>query len=133
MIEHGHDGPAEIVWPVISRHVTVEVYLPDAAGPKRCAGFAQIDSVDPVAHSLFLNRSALQASINAIIDRDSDDSAALDDATRAERLATIAADRLLIERDEIALIERASAEGLSIAFRPDTSPLALLQITVVYA
>ncbi len=92
-------------------------------------GFAEIpDTLGLIAWTF---RDQLLAAINAEIDRHSDDEHALDDATRAERLATIARDALAVGREEEALICLAAASGTEIMRRPNADPRAVLGLELI--
>jgi hypothetical protein len=60
-----------------------------------------------------------------------DDKAALSQQQREEMEAQIMADTLMIERSECALIWHAEAQGETIDFRSDTTPMALLGLRLV--
>jgi hypothetical protein len=60
------------------------------------------------------------------IDATADDASALTDTQREKQEQALLDQILIAEREECALIEMAAADGTMIAYRPDTSPLAVL-------
>lgn len=62
-----------------------------------------------------------------------DDAAALTDEQRQKQEAVILSDTLAVEREEVGLIDLAATQGNSIQYRADTSPLAVLGLTLVTA
>ena len=81
----------------------------------------------------FLFPDQLLSALCREVDLVSDDANSLDDATRATKLATIAADMLAVEREEEALIVQAEQAGNQILRRPDADPRAVLQIELITA
>jgi hypothetical protein len=79
----------------------------------------------------WLHKDALIAKLDAEIDGESDDKAALSQTDRELRSAELMSDLLMIEREESALTWRAIAEQMPISFRADISPAALLAVSVV--
>ncbi|MGY4289609.1 hypothetical protein ACVWXO_008875 [Bradyrhizobium sp. LM2.7] len=73
--------------------------------------------------------AALDREINAV----SDDHCALDDRARAQKEAEVLADILAGEREEVALIDLATAQGVLIDYRVDCDPRAILDFEWVAA
>ena len=69
--------------------------------------------------------------LDAEIDAEADDAAALTHDAREKQLAEAQGDLLSIERDEAALTWQAQAQGLPAQHRHDCSPLAILQCMIV--
>jgi hypothetical protein len=118
-----HLGP--VVFP--TTQIVAQVYNVDAA-PAAVAIFNPENVLGVIA---FLLRDQLKAKICALIDQDADDAAALGEQERAQREATIASDILAVERQEAVLIFEAQRSGLSVEFRSDTNPLAILGLDLI--
>ena len=88
---------------------------------------------DCLALAAWLHRDALLKALDKEIADCADDAAALTDEQRQTALAQIAGDTLAVERDEVGLIEVAASQGINVGYRPDTSPLAVLGLTLVTA
>lgn len=88
---------------------------------------------DAIGLVAWLFRDQLLKALDKEIEDCSDDAAALTDEQRQKAEVTILADVLAVERDECALIETATAQGINIAYRPDTSALSVLGLTLVAA
>lgn len=86
---------------------------------------------DAMAFQFWLNKDAIIKKLEAAIDAESDDKAALSGEDRAKRIATITADMLANERDECALVWLAQEQGLPVEHRVDIDPLALLGVSEV--
>ncbi len=71
--------------------------------------------------------AAAQAAIVAA----ADDAAALSIDERTRLIGEAERDALAVAREEVALIKAANAAGKTILFRPDTDPLALLELEIV--
>jgi hypothetical protein len=119
-----HDG--KIIWPTMRVQSTVFNAQPGAVA------FAE-GVPDTLALLVFLLKPTLIAALDAAIDAESDDSAALTTEERQLRIAEIEGDLLAVERDESALTWLAMAERLPIEFRSDISPIALLGLRLVQA
>jgi hypothetical protein len=65
--------------------------------------------------------------LDAMIDAESDDGAALSHEERERREAEVLADLLEVERTESALVWAALAQGLPVEHRGDCNPQAILQ------
>jgi hypothetical protein len=84
------------------------------------------DVFDSESTFAWLHRDALIAAVEAAIDQDADDSSALSDEVRAQRLAETKAKILEAERLEEAFIVAAQEAGVTIARRSDVDPRAVL-------
>ena len=78
---------------------------------------------DAMAVLAWLHKDALIAALDAEIDASADDKAALDDDTRSQRAAEIAAAILLAEREECTLVEIMNG---AVLFRSDSDARAVL-------
>jgi hypothetical protein len=76
----------------------------------------------------WLHRDALVKALEAETDALASDRDSLTDAQRAAKEAEIEADLVAVQREEIALIAKAAADGLHIASRADCDPRAVLGI-----
>lgn len=74
----------------------------------------------------WLFQRELIAAIEREIDACADDAHALTAEQRAVQLATIAADMLAVEREEVALLDEANAETITVLPRSDVDPRAVL-------
>lgn len=74
----------------------------------------------------WLHRDALIRPLDAEIDAEADDVAALTHEVRQQREAEVMADLLAVEYDEAALVWRAMDERLPVEHRADCAPLAIL-------
>ena len=115
-----HDGG--LVWPTL--RVQSEVI-----GPQRALAFHEaVDVVGLVAHLL---KPTLIATLDALVESEADDKAALSHEARQKAEAQVLGDLLSVEMDESALVWRGQSEGLSVEHRADCSPLAVLQVRLV--
>jgi hypothetical protein len=96
---------------------------------QRAVGFSE--QPDALAVVAWLHRDALIARLNAEIDSESDDKAALSHADREVRAAEVQADLVEVERVEAALVFDAWSKGLPVEHRGDISPVALLGVRLV--
>lgn len=87
--------------------------------------------IDTMALFAWFHRDALVARLEAEIDTLADDAAALSSQEREQRLAEIAADRLIAERAECALLSRMQADGPPIEHRVEADPRAVLAVELV--
>jgi hypothetical protein len=118
-----HDG--EIVWPTVQ--LRSEVYNAQAGA----IAFAAVpDAVALVAWAL---KDALIKKLDAEIDSEADDAAALSHEARQKAEAEVREDLLSVERDESALVWRAMDEKLPVEHRHDCSPQAILQVQLITA
>jgi hypothetical protein len=122
MVEH--DGKL-VVWPVT--RVQAEVI-----GTERHA-LAFHEAIDVVGLFAWLHRDALIAALDAEINTEADDGAALSIEARQTRSAEVAGDLLAAERDEAFFVWQAQAQGLPIEHRADINPVALLGLVLVTA
>ena len=116
------DGPVEFE----TQRVQSEVH-----GERRSLAFHE--AVDVVGLVAWLHKDALIKRLDAEIDSEADDGAALSHEMRQQREAEVQADLLAVERDEAALAFRALSEGLPVEHRADISPLALLGLKLITA
>jgi len=86
---------------------------------------------DAIGLIAWLFRDQLIAKVEASIDAVADDKAALSERERQEQEAVILADALVIERQEVALILHAETQGMTMDFRKDTDPRAVLGVRLV--
>jgi hypothetical protein len=77
---------------------------------------------------VWLHRPALLKALDGLIDSESDDDHALSSSQREVQLAQIANDRLMIERQECALVWCCQITGQACEHRSDVSVLALLNL-----
>jgi hypothetical protein len=101
--------------------------------PKAPAAVGYAEAVDPAALVAWLFKEALIKRLDAEIDREADDKAALSPEAREKAGAEVMGDLLAVERDECALVWQAQAQGLPVEHRSDISPLALLGVWLVTA
>jgi hypothetical protein len=114
------DGPVEFQ----TQRVQSEVH-----GERRSLAFTEVP--DTVALVAWLHRDALVKRLDAEIDSEADDKAALSHEARQKAEAEVMGDLLAIERDECALVWQAQSENLPAEHRPDVSVAALLSIALV--
>jgi hypothetical protein len=117
-----HDGKIEFA----TLRVQAEVFA-----EKRALAFSE--QADALALFAWLHKDALIKRLDAEIDAESDDAAALSHADREVRTAEVMGDLLAVERDEAWCVWRAIDERLPVEHRSDISPLALLQCRLVTA
>lgn len=120
MIEHGGN---EIGWP--KEQVRVQIY--GSAEP--IVGFVEIINIKAVLAVLV--REQLVRAVDRGCADAGDDAHALDEKTRAERLATISSDLLFCERTEAALVWIAKEQGFPIQHRETIDVRALLNVDCV--
>jgi hypothetical protein len=114
------DGKIEFA----TTRLTSEIY-----GEQRQLGFAEVP--DAVALTCWLHRDLLISKLDAEIDTESDDSAALSHTDRELRSAEIQGDLVDTERQEASLVFAAWEHGLACEHRSDCSPVALLGLRLV--
>ena len=98
---------------------------------QRALAFTEVP--DAVALAAWLHKDALIKRLDAEIDTEADDAAALSHEARQKAEAEVQSDLLAVERDESALVFKAWADGLPCEHRSDCSPLALLGLRLVTA
>jgi hypothetical protein len=86
--------------------------------------FAEVP--DAVALLTWLPKDALIKRLDAEIDAEADDGAALSHEVRQRQEAEVLDDLLDVERNESALVREAQSQGLPAEHRNDCSPLAIL-------
>jgi hypothetical protein len=115
----------DIAWPTM--RVQSSVY--NTGTP--AIAFAEVP--DTVALLAWAFRDALIARLDAEIDAEADDAAALRHEQRQQREAEAQDDLLAIERDESWLVWSAQAQNLPVEHRADINPVALLGVRLVTA
>jgi hypothetical protein len=115
----------DIAWPTM--RVQSSVY--NTGTP--AIAFAEVP--DTVALLAWAFRDALIARLDAEIDAEADDAAALTHEQRQQREAEAQGDLLAIERDESWLVWSAQAQNLPVEHRADINPVALLGVRLVTA
>lgn len=109
-------GIPRVDWP--TRGVDL---IHDAASTPGAMQFTMPEAPPHIAFAAWSNPEAFLASLCRDIDLSADDDAALTGDERFKRSASIAAEKLAVERDEEFWVERAG-----IARRPDADPRAVL-------
>ncbi|WP_136626025.1 hypothetical protein [Bradyrhizobium macuxiense] len=120
-IDHGED----------IAFATTTYQVPIANVDPSAIGFAEVR--DALALVAWLHRDTLTAALDREIDEVADDKAALTREQRQKAEAQILADVLATEREECALIEAAQDDGITIDYRVDCDPRAVLGIAWVSA
>jgi hypothetical protein len=121
MIEHND----ELGWPQVTQVLPLVAITEKG---ERIVGSAQGELPDAVGLLCWLLRPQLLKALEALIDGEADDQAALSQKDRQARVIEIARDKLMIERQEAALVWAAQTAGESIEHRSDASPLAVLAL-----
>jgi hypothetical protein len=114
------DGPVDFQ----TQRLTSEVHA-----ERRLLAFTE--APDALALTCYLQKDALIKRLDAEIDAEADDKAALSHEARQKAEAEVRADLLSVERDESALVWQAQAQGLPIEHRSDINPVALLGLRLV--
>jgi hypothetical protein len=114
------DGPVDFQ----TQRVQSEVY--NTGTPS--IAFAELEAATPLL--IWLHAEAIIKRLDAEIDAEADDKAALSHEARQKAEAEVQGDLLAIERDECALVWQAQAQGLPCEHRADVSVAALLSITL---
>jgi hypothetical protein len=91
---------------------------------QRSLGFAE--TADALALVVWVNREALIAKLDALVDEESSDDEAMSHEQRGEAEAQVRADLLQIEREECALTEQAGLD-----YRPEADVRAILAIEAI--
>jgi hypothetical protein len=94
-------------------------------------GFADLEAAVPLL--VWLHRDALIKRLDAEIDAEADDGAALTHNDREKRSTEVMQDLLATERDEAALVWSAMSQNLPVEHRNDCAPQAILQVRLVTA
>lgn len=116
-----HD--AAIVWPTMRTQVQI------FNGPPEAIGYGEtFDVVGLIAWAL---KDTLTKRLDALIDENADDGAALSHTDRELRTSEIMADLAAVELDEGALVWAAMEQKLPVEFRSDINPVAVLQVALV--
>jgi hypothetical protein len=116
-----HDG--KIIWPTLRVQVQVLNATPGAIG--------FVEMLDTVAMDAWRHKSELIAALDDEINTEADDPAALTHEARQKAEAEVMGDLLDVERQEAALTWLAQSQALPVEFRPDCSPLAILQVQLI--
>jgi hypothetical protein len=116
------DGPVEFQ----TQRLSSEVH-----GAQRSLAFATVP--DALALTCWLHREALIERLDAEIDAEADDKAALTHDQRQQQEAQLLRDVLAVERDEATLVFQAQSQGLPVEHRADIDPVALLGVALVPA
>jgi hypothetical protein len=120
LIEHG--GKIEFQTMRVQSQVT---------GADRQLAFAEIEAATPF--QAWLHTDALIKRLDAKIDSEADDAAALSPEARPLAEAEILSDILANDRGEAELTWKAMAQNLPVEFRSDLSPLAVLRLELITA
>jgi hypothetical protein len=115
------DGPLEFQ----TRRVQSEVYN---AQP---GAVAYHEAVHATALVAFLVPEILIKRLDALIDSEADDAAALSHEARQQRQAEVQGDLEAVEYEEAALVFRGQAEGLPIEHRADCAPKCILGVELL--
>jgi hypothetical protein len=115
-----HDG--EIIWPTLRLQV-------DLFSEPGAVAFVEIP--DTVGMNAWRHKSEWMAALDAEINTEADDPAALTHEARQKAEAEVMSDLLATEREEASLTWSAMEQRLPVEFRPDISPLALLGLKLV--
>ena len=113
-----------INWPQRQTHSEVNCRIGDAIGGGIAIGAAD----DTLAILCWALKSQIDRAFELLISDEIDDVDSLTDNARAARLDQLAVDLLATERTEIAIVETATARGLSVKYRHDTDPRAILHV-----
>jgi len=119
LIEHDR----KVVWP--TQMLRSEVYNTEVPS----LAFAELDAAVPLL--VWLHQDFLIKRLDAEIDTEADDKAALSHEARQKAEAEVMGDLLSIERDESSLVWQAQVQNLPVEHRHDISPLALLGLRLV--
>ncbi|MBA4033199.1 MAG: hypothetical protein C0480_01145 [Bradyrhizobium sp.] len=122
LVEHNGD----IEWPTTQLRALVQNV--DAPGAVVIS-----EAVDTLGLFAWLHRDAMIKKLDAEIDTESDEPAAMSIEDREVRTAEVLADLLSVEREEAELIWRAEDVGMTVEHRADCSPLAILGVAFVTA
>jgi hypothetical protein len=124
LIEHG-DGKLEF------KRELLRVQMHNI--PKAPAAIGYLETVDPCAVIAWLLKETLIKRLDAEIDSEADDKAALSEEARAMAAAEAQGDLLAVERDEAALVWQAQAQNLPCEHRADCAPCAILGCVLLTA
>jgi hypothetical protein len=120
LIEH---ADREILWP----QTNIQSMIYGAQTPS----FAAAETPDTLALFAWLHRDRLVAALEAEIDGEADDAAALSHEDRERQAAEIQSDLLELEREESALVWRGLSSGMPVEHRADCGPQAILGARLV--
>ncbi len=119
------ENDRKLVWPM----QRVQGTIINAQVPS----FAVTEVPDVLGLFAFVHKTALLASLDALVSEEADDDAALSHEERQQQEAEVMADLLSTECDEAALIWSAMAQGLPATHRVDCAPAAILQCRLITA
>jgi hypothetical protein len=101
--------------------------------PKAPAAIGYAEVIDPTALVAWLLKDAVIKRLDAAIDAESDDDAALSHEAREKAEAEALSDILANDRSESFFLALAQSQGMQIEHRSDISPLALLGLRLITA
>jgi hypothetical protein len=101
--------------------------------PKAPAAIGYAEVIDPIALVAWLLKDAVIKRLDAAIDAESDDDAALSHEAREKAEAEALSDILANDRSESFFLALAQSQGMQIGHRSDISPLALLGLRLITA
>ena len=101
--------------------------------PKAPAAIGYAEVIDPIALVAWLLKDAVIKRLDAAIDAESDDDAALSHEAREKAEAEALSDILANDRSESFFLALAQSQGMQIEHRSDISPLALLGLRLITA
>jgi hypothetical protein len=120
------ESASPMAWPM--EFVSLQLHgMTNVGNP--VAGSAGGSLPNAMAYFTWILKDEILKRLDQEIDELSDDDSSLTDIQRAEQLNEIAQDRLVLEREECALIERAEEQGHTIVRRSDCDPRALLSLS----
>ena len=117
------EGSGPITWPLVDTRAQLSGFVQGVEGAPTLYGQAIGEAIDVPALLGWAIKPALIAALDAEIDSQSDDAAALTDAERAKRTAALLAQILDCERQECWVIEQSDGR---LEYRPDVDPRAVL-------
>jgi hypothetical protein len=112
----------------LSQHIPQLPLVAITEKGERIVGVAQGELVDVVGLMARLQRPQMLKALETGIDDEADDAHALSAQDRAARLNELARNRLMIERQEAALVWAAQAQGDSVEHRADADVRTVLSI-----
>lgn len=124
------EGGGPIRWPQVQQRLDLVGLAIDEEGEAQLTGVAQGEVIDETALNFWKDTEGWLAKIEKLIREQSDDTAALSETARAEKLAEIDGDRLDVERQEAALIWQMQEAGQAVEFRQDADIRAVLVVSL---
>jgi hypothetical protein len=95
---------------------------------RRLLGFAGGDLPNTIATLCWLFQDQMQERVADLIKESADQKKALSVQEQHKRRADLGAELLMVERQEVAAIERGEAQGIAIDIRPDANAAAVLHL-----